>query len=74
VGTQILSGTERHRAGLARPQGAPSRPSDLRRRRRTRRGDSSGHRRPQRRTHGASVGQATNLCLVLDRLVPTRWA
>ena len=62
VAAQICAGTERHRTRLARPQGPSSRPSDLRRRRCARPRNPPSCWRTERRTYGASVGQATNLC------------
>ncbi len=63
VVAQVRARTERHRTGLARPQGPSSGPSDLCRPRRPRPRNPQSRQQAQCRTNAASVGRTENLCL-----------
>src|SRR3954462_5909952 len=66
MASEICSRAQRHRSGLARPEAASPRPSDVQGTGRPRSRHPSGRHEAQHRTKPPSVGQPPKSCLALD--------
>src|SRR4051794_35840609 len=70
MASEICSRAQRHRSGLARPEAASPRPSDVQGTGRPRSRHPSGRHEAQHRTKPPSVGQPPKSCLAHPSIAP----